>query len=92
MVHSCSQVYSSVGRRASFPAQAVSLEALAPGSGRGYPSYSDGDLKSSRWPLLNTRIWLARSEEGTGFTGTGLTNGCKLLYGCLELNLGTLNC
>ena len=36
-------------------------------------------------------IWcLCRSEEGIGFPGTGVADGCEPLCGCWESNLGPL--
>lgn len=33
---------------------------------------------------------LRRPEEGIGFPGTGVTNGCKLLCGCWDSTLDAL--
>lgn len=38
-------------------------------------------------------VWcLLKSEEGVGSLEIGITDGCELLCGCWELNLGSLEC
>jgi hypothetical protein len=48
-------------------------------------------ILSTRIYVYNISAWYPwKSEEGIRFFGTGVTDGCELPFGCLELNLDPL--